>query len=218
MCELHVHTFGIMGGIARVLRGAATEEASLHTSAAAAAAALGSFSTFPSPSVRGGPPTVLFGALAGMLALVAGAGAEPTVRPWPSKLSLDCFPQRLPICVVAERRWGAVRSWVVVVEGWCGSSEWEERGGEGVEQNGLVVGKHVGRGRGAGEPLVGCAKDLVLGFCWHAQSRREQTRLWLQGGAGILFVIPTVYLHLAHVTWVPLRSGCKHRPWGICGS
>jgi hypothetical protein len=118
-CELHTHTLVIIGCTARVLRGASTEEAQLRTSAAAAAAALGLFSTFPSPSVRGGPPTVLFGALAGMLALVAGAGAEPTVRPWPSKLSLDCFPQRLPICDVTGKRWGAVRSGVVV-EGRCG--------------------------------------------------------------------------------------------------
>jgi hypothetical protein len=43
-----------------------------------------------------------------------------------------------------------------------------------VERSSLVVGKHVGRGRGAGEPLVGCAKDQVLGFCWHAQSQREK--------------------------------------------
>lgn len=38
-------------------------------------------------------------ALDGTEALVAGAGAEPRVRPGPSKPSLDCLPQRLPICV-----------------------------------------------------------------------------------------------------------------------
>jgi hypothetical protein len=56
----------------------------LLTSAAAAAAAFGSFSALLSPSVRGGPPTVLFGVvptLLGTEALVAGAGAEPRVRP-----------------------------------------------------------------------------------------------------------------------------------------
>jgi len=54
----------------------------VHTSAAAAAAAFGSFSTLLSPNVRGGPPTVLFGAtLLGIVAFVAGAGAEPRVRP-----------------------------------------------------------------------------------------------------------------------------------------
>ena len=60
------------------------EESKLRTSAAAAAAAFGSFSTLPSPNVRGGPPTVLFGALEtlfGIDAFVAGAGAEPSVRP-----------------------------------------------------------------------------------------------------------------------------------------
>jgi hypothetical protein len=73
-----------MGCTVRSLHVASTEEAKLRTSAAAAAAALGSFAAFPSPNVRGGPPTVLFGPLAtllGMDALVAGAGAEPSVRP-----------------------------------------------------------------------------------------------------------------------------------------
>jgi hypothetical protein len=59
-------------------------EARVRTSAAAAAAALGSFVELPSPNVRGGPPTVRFGALATLLgidAFVAGAGAEPNVRP-----------------------------------------------------------------------------------------------------------------------------------------
>jgi hypothetical protein len=52
------------------------------TSAAAAAAAFGSFSMLLSPSDRGGPPTVLFGAtLLGIVALVACAGASPTVLP-----------------------------------------------------------------------------------------------------------------------------------------
>jgi hypothetical protein len=64
-----------------------------------------------------------------------------------------------------------------------------------VERSSLVVGKHVGRGRGAGEPLVGCAKDLVLGFCWHAQSQREKTRLWLQIGGAPLFIISIILLH-----------------------
>jgi hypothetical protein len=76
------------------------EDAGRLTSAAAAAADLGSFTALLSPSVRAGPPTVLFGALATLLgtdALVAGAGAAPRVRPWPSKLSFDCLPQRLPI-------------------------------------------------------------------------------------------------------------------------
>lgn len=72
----------------------------MRTSAAAAAAAFGSSSLLLSPSVRGGPPTFGFGGatLLGIDALVAGVGADPSVRPAPSKLSLDCFPQRLPIC------------------------------------------------------------------------------------------------------------------------
>lgn len=77
------------------------------TSAAAAAAALGSLSEFPSPRVRGGPPTFLAGAvatLAGMEALVAGGGAEPRVRPGPSKPSFDCLPQRLPMRKFCVRR------------------------------------------------------------------------------------------------------------------
>lgn len=72
----------------------------IHTSAAAAAAALGSSLLFSSPRVLGGPPTlgIGFATLLGMLALVAGGGAEPRVRPWLSKGSLlDCLPQRLPI-------------------------------------------------------------------------------------------------------------------------
>lgn len=70
------------------------------TSAAAAAADFASLPLFPSPSVLGGPPTFGFDAatLLGTAALVAGAGADPSVRPWPSKLLLDCLPQRLPIC------------------------------------------------------------------------------------------------------------------------
>jgi hypothetical protein len=79
----------------------------LRTSAAAAAAAFGSLAAFPSPNVRGGPPTVRFGvdpvpafAVDGTEAFVAGAGAEPRVRPGPSKPSLDCLPQRLPMGVV----------------------------------------------------------------------------------------------------------------------
>jgi hypothetical protein len=74
---------GGLGGL-RILY----EESRLRTSAAAAAAAFGSFSLFPSPSVRGGPPTVLFDVLAalfvapvGTVALVFGVGAEPRVRP-----------------------------------------------------------------------------------------------------------------------------------------
>lgn len=52
--------------------------------------------------MRGGPPTFGFGAAAllGTDARVVGAGAEPSVRPGPSKLSLDCLPQRLPMCNV----------------------------------------------------------------------------------------------------------------------
>lgn len=75
----------------------------VRTSAAAAAAAFGSFPLFPSPSVLAGPPTFgfAFATLLGTLALVAGVGAEPRVRPWPSKLSLDGLPQRLPIENVA---------------------------------------------------------------------------------------------------------------------
>jgi hypothetical protein len=57
------------------------QELGLRTSAAAAAAAFGSLAALLSPNVRGGPPTVLFGALAGIDALVAGAGADPTVLP-----------------------------------------------------------------------------------------------------------------------------------------
>lgn len=75
----------------------------IRTSAAAAAEVLGSLLVFPSPNVLGGPPTVRFAdpafAVAGTEAFVAGAGAEPKVRPGPSKPSLDCLPQRLPIGV-----------------------------------------------------------------------------------------------------------------------
>ena len=84
----------------------------VRTSAAAAAADLGSLPELLSPSVLGGPPTMRFGvdpafalALAGTEAFVAGAGAEPRVRPGPSKASLDCLPQRLPIGVAEEPRW-----------------------------------------------------------------------------------------------------------------
>lgn len=80
---LHIQTLVIMGCTALVLR-IVSKESKLRTSAAAAAAAFGSFSAFPSPNVLGGPPTVRFGALATLLgteALVAGAGAEPSVRP-----------------------------------------------------------------------------------------------------------------------------------------
>jgi len=71
-----------------------------YTSAAAAAAALGSSLLFACPRVLGGPPTLGLGCatLLGMLALVAGGGAEPRVRPWLSKGSLwDSLLQRLPI-------------------------------------------------------------------------------------------------------------------------
>lgn len=76
----------------------------VRTSAAAAAADLGSLPELLSPSVLGGPPTMRFCvdpvlAVAGTEAFVAGAGAEPRVRPGPSKPSLDCLPQRLPIGV-----------------------------------------------------------------------------------------------------------------------
>jgi hypothetical protein len=60
------------------------KESRVRTSAAAAAAAFGSFSVLLFPNVRGGPPTVLLGApvtLPGTEALVAGAGADPRVRP-----------------------------------------------------------------------------------------------------------------------------------------
>lgn len=73
----------------------------LRTSAAAAAAALGS-----SAAVGAVPPTVRPGpvSLAGTDAFVAGAGAEPTVRPAPWKFSsLEDLPQRLPIEVVNVR-------------------------------------------------------------------------------------------------------------------
>jgi hypothetical protein len=75
-----------------------------RTSAAAAAAAFGSSPLLLSPNVRAGPPTFGFGVatLCGTDALVAGAGADPSVRPCPSKLSLDCLPQRLPIDCVAQ--------------------------------------------------------------------------------------------------------------------
>lgn len=68
---------------------------------------MGSSTRLLSPRVRGGPPTFGLGAVAllGTDALVAGSGAEPRVRPCPSKLSLDCFPQRLPMC---NARGGAV--------------------------------------------------------------------------------------------------------------
>jgi hypothetical protein len=97
----------------------------LRTSAAAAAAVLGS--SAPSlppapPTVRPGPVTFGFAldppALAtcvGMEALVAGAGADSKVRPAPWKLSsLDDLPQRLPM--VGGRR--------------CGVGEWAPGGGD----------------------------------------------------------------------------------------
>lgn len=79
----------------------------VRTSAASAAAVpggLGSLAASPPPNVLAGPPTLGFGfeavlALVGTEALVAGAGAEPRVRPGPSKPSLDSLPQRLPIDV-----------------------------------------------------------------------------------------------------------------------
>lgn len=92
----------------------------VRTSAAAPAAVLGSLAELLSPNVRGGPPTVRFGALAlapvGTEALVAGAGAEPSVRPGLSKPSLDCFPHRLPMnaarCGIEDgRRRQNVDSW-----------------------------------------------------------------------------------------------------------
>ena len=78
----------------------------VRTSAAAAAADLGSLSELFSPNVLGGPPTVRFDAfaVAGTEAFVAGAGAEPRVRPGPSKPSLDCLPQRLPMGVTGIYR------------------------------------------------------------------------------------------------------------------
>jgi hypothetical protein len=84
----------------------------LRTSAAAAAAALGSLAAFLSPNVLAGPPTVGFGVatLLGIVALAAGAGASPNVRPGPSKFASDCFPQQLPIGDYARvrRRGGGV--------------------------------------------------------------------------------------------------------------
>lgn len=95
---------------------------SLRTSAAAAAAALGSFAPpllLDPPTVRPGPVTFGFAASlatpAGMEALVAGAGAEPSVRPAPWKFSsLEDLPQRLPM------------------EGgeWKSKGEWSRRMGE----------------------------------------------------------------------------------------
>ena len=78
----------------------------VRTSAAAAAADLGSLSELFSPNVLGGPPTVRFDAfaVAGTEAFVAGAGAEPRVRPGPSKPSLDCLPQRLPMGITGIYR------------------------------------------------------------------------------------------------------------------
>lgn len=83
----------------------------VRTSAAAAAAALGSFPALLPPTACAGPPTFGFdfeAALpsfvtrAGSEAVVAGAGAEAKVRPLPWKLSsFDGFPQRLPMDVVA---------------------------------------------------------------------------------------------------------------------
>lgn len=74
----------------------------VRTSAAAAAAALGSFAPLlPAgpPTVRPGPVTFGF-ALAGIEALVAGVGAASRVRPAPWKLSsFDDLPQRLPMVV-----------------------------------------------------------------------------------------------------------------------
>lgn len=85
-----------------------------HTSAAAAALLRASPAAPPAcpacpadapPSVRGGPPT--FGAPAftvfGTDAVPAGAGAEPTGRPWPAKLSDEALLQRLPIALRAAR-------------------------------------------------------------------------------------------------------------------
>lgn len=61
------------------------------------------------PNTLAGPPIVRFFveaafALAGTEAFVAGAGAEPRVRPGPSKASFDCLPQRLPIGVAGVDR------------------------------------------------------------------------------------------------------------------
>jgi hypothetical protein len=81
--RLHDHVRIVMGHDVRMVY-----EERLRTSAAAAAAAFGSSALLLSPSVRGGPPTVLFGVLEtlfvaplGTVALVFGAGAEPRVRP-----------------------------------------------------------------------------------------------------------------------------------------
>lgn len=48
----------------------------------------------PPPRVRGGPPTLT---VLGADAVLAGAGAEPTGRPWPAKLSDEALLQRLPM-------------------------------------------------------------------------------------------------------------------------
>ena len=53
----------------------------------------------PPPSVRGGPPTLTD---LGTEAVPAGAGAEPTGRPWPAKLSDEALLQRLPMLRSAE--------------------------------------------------------------------------------------------------------------------
>lgn len=105
-------------------------DSTLRTSAAAAAAARGSFPPsllLPPPTVRPGPVTLGFALLgppsfatrAGTDALVAGAGAEPSVRPGPWKFSsLEDLPQRLPMGMVNGCR----------VE--CGVGEWARRGGD----------------------------------------------------------------------------------------
>lgn len=86
----------------------------VRTSAASTAASPGgllSGAGLLPPTVLPDPPTAWFlveaaFALAGTEAFVAGVGAEPRVLPGPSKASLDCLPQRLPIGVAGvDRGW-----------------------------------------------------------------------------------------------------------------
>jgi hypothetical protein len=83
-CDNHIQALIVMGCAVLLFLFFTSNELTLRTSAAAAAAAFGSLSALPCPNVLAGPPTVRFGALAtllGMEALVAGVGAEPRVRP-----------------------------------------------------------------------------------------------------------------------------------------
>lgn len=59
----------------------------------------------PPPKVRGGPPTLTD---LGTEAVPAGAGADPTGRPWPAKLSDEALLQRLPMLCVQSSGLGYV--------------------------------------------------------------------------------------------------------------